>query len=91
MGDTVENAFPVKPCLLGGNTLVASNGSTAKDTLFWSPPSDQDGIRAEIPVEVNDDWPELIFQAATYARCLFSANPSRTFALVIGYNETGGL
>ncbi|KAJ7690295.1 hypothetical protein B0H16DRAFT_1857212 [Mycena metata] len=70
MGDTVENAFPVKPCLLGGNTLVASNGSTAKDTLFWSPPSDQDGIRAEIPVE---------------------RNPSRTFALVIGYNETGGL
>ncbi|KAJ7727931.1 hypothetical protein B0H16DRAFT_1470743 [Mycena metata] len=91
MGDTVANAFPVKPCLLGGNALVASNGSTAKDTLFWSPPSDQDGIRAEIPVEVNDDWPELIFQAATYARCLFSANPSRTFALVIGYNETGGL
>ncbi|KAJ7725092.1 hypothetical protein B0H16DRAFT_1595240 [Mycena metata] len=93
MGDTVGKASPVKPDLLGGNGLATLEDSEdslqAKDTLFWSPRSDQSKMRAEIPVEVKDNWPELISQAATYARCLFSANPSRTFALVIGYNQTG--
>ncbi|KAJ7692362.1 hypothetical protein B0H14DRAFT_834813 [Mycena olivaceomarginata] len=40
-----------------------------------------------LPVEVEDEWSELIAQAATYGRSLFSANPSRVFALVLGVNH----
>ncbi|KAJ7666542.1 hypothetical protein B0H17DRAFT_879763, partial [Mycena rosella] len=42
----------------------------------------------QIPVEVKDNWPDMVAQAATYARCLFSASPSRAFALVLAYHHT---
>ncbi|KAJ3990601.1 hypothetical protein F5050DRAFT_1582639 [Lentinula boryana] len=51
------------------------------DNLFWSPPAE--GMA--IPVEIKGNWSELVLQAATYARCMFSASPLRQFVLIIGY------
>ncbi|KAJ3725692.1 hypothetical protein DFJ43DRAFT_1157426 [Lentinula guzmanii] len=53
------------------------------DNLFWSPPAE--GMA--IPVEIKGNWSELVLQAATYARCMFSASPLRQFVLVIGYKH----
>ncbi|KAJ6543881.1 hypothetical protein B0H19DRAFT_289404 [Mycena capillaripes] len=41
----------------------------------------------QVPVEVKSDWNKMIAQAGTYARSLFSAIPSRTFALVLAVNH----
>ncbi|KAJ3995066.1 hypothetical protein F5050DRAFT_1713202 [Lentinula boryana] len=56
------------------------------DNLFWSPPAEC-GEQIAIPVEVKGNWPELVLQAATYARCMFSASPLRQFVPVIGYKH----
>ncbi|KAJ3778288.1 hypothetical protein FB446DRAFT_768539 [Lentinula raphanica] len=61
-------------------------GNSVPDQLFWSPP-DEGGMQMAIPVEVNEDWQELVLQAGTNACYLFSASPLRQFALVIGYNR----
>ncbi|KAJ7672855.1 hypothetical protein B0H17DRAFT_174693 [Mycena rosella] len=84
-GDRIEGAPALKPDLAGGNDLTS-----ASDTiLYWSPPSDlSKGSQIQIPVEVKDNWPDMVAQAATYARCLFCASPSRTFALVLAYHHT---
>ncbi|KAJ6567315.1 hypothetical protein DFH09DRAFT_1034482, partial [Mycena vulgaris] len=86
-GDGVGGAHPVKPDLGGGNDLVAGTNSDSTPTLYWSPRSQTPGQQMQLPVEVNDSWSEMVMQAATYARCLFSASPSRTFALVIAYQH----
>ncbi|KAJ3730935.1 hypothetical protein DFJ43DRAFT_977740, partial [Lentinula guzmanii] len=39
-----------------------------------------------IPVEVKDNWSDLVLQSGIYACCLFSASPLRQFVLGIGYN-----
>lgn len=38
--------------------------------------------------EVKKSWPELIQQATIYAKCLFTAHPSRSYVPVIGFNHT---
>ncbi|KAK7002067.1 hypothetical protein R3P38DRAFT_2557356, partial [Favolaschia claudopus] len=43
--------------------------------------------QVRIPVEVKKAWPELIWQAGTYARALRSATLERAFRLVFGYNQ----
>ncbi|KAF5374079.1 hypothetical protein D9757_010719 [Collybiopsis confluens] len=79
MQDGVDGAHPLKPDLAG----VLGEGEP--DSLFWRPLLGGRGI--EIPGEVKGIWPELVAQAATYARSLFSGYPLRQFALVIGYNH----
>ncbi|KAF8206304.1 hypothetical protein K438DRAFT_468628 [Mycena galopus ATCC 62051] len=83
MGDGIGNAHPV----LGG-VQDPNPPKVPADTLYWSPPDGSDE-RAQmlLPVEVKSDWLDMVSQAATYARCLFSANPSRTFALVLAYKH----
>ncbi|KAJ7811354.1 hypothetical protein B0H14DRAFT_3479810 [Mycena olivaceomarginata] len=49
--------------------------------------SDVKNPQVRIPVEVKKAWPELIWQAGTYARALRSATPERAFRLVFGYNQ----
>ena len=44
--------------------------------------------RINLPVEVKDDWKDIVAQAATYARCMFGASPLRTFALVLAFNHS---
>lgn len=57
-----------------------------KDILSWSPTIKGENP-IEIPVAVNKGWPELVCQAATYARCLFDASPLRKFALVLCFEH----
>ncbi|KAJ7224247.1 hypothetical protein GGX14DRAFT_649174 [Mycena pura] len=81
MGDGVGDAPPLKPDIGGVNDKKPAL------TLYWSPSDGLDKARMQLPVEVKDEWSELIAQAATYGRSLFSANPSRVFALVFGVNH----
>jgi len=79
--DGVDGAAQVKPDLVGGLDLAPD------ERVAWSP---QDSVTKQVllPVEVKRDWAPMINQAATYARCLFSASPSRQFALVLGFRHT---
>ncbi|KAJ7349317.1 hypothetical protein DFH08DRAFT_959475 [Mycena albidolilacea] len=81
MGDGVGDAPPLKPDIGG------VNDKNPALTLYWSPSDGLDRSRMQLPVEVKDEWSDLIAQAATYGRSLFSANPSRVFALVLGVNH----
>ena len=78
--DGVDGSSPVKPDLVGG--LDLNPGVRAA----WSP-RDQNMNQVLLPVEVKKDWLPMVVQAATYARCLFSASPSRQFALVLGFRH----
>ncbi|KAJ6512170.1 hypothetical protein C8R47DRAFT_684062 [Mycena vitilis] len=81
MGDGVGDAAALQPDLGG----VDDESPAPK--LYWSPPDGVKKSRMSIPVEVKGEWRELIAQAATYGRRLFSANPSHLFALVLGVNH----
>ena len=82
--DGVKGAAPVKPDLVGGLDLVPN------ERVAWcptNPPKDPPTKQVLFPVEVKADWTPMVNQAATYARCLFSANPSRQFAIVLGFRH----
>ncbi|KAJ7645465.1 hypothetical protein DFH06DRAFT_1425076 [Mycena polygramma] len=79
-GDSVGDTSALQPDLGG----VDDRNPALK--LCWSPPDGSERSRTSIPVEVRGEWPDLIAQAATHARSLFSGNPSRVFALVLGVN-----
>ena len=79
--DGVEGASPVKPDLVGGLGLEPG------ELVAWSPP-DTSIDQVLIPVEVKPNWAPMVVQAATYARCLFSASPSRQFSVVLGFRHT---
>ena len=81
--DGVDRASALKPDISGGNGLSALH----KEQLYWKPPLDKSARRIMLPVEVKNEWKSMVSQAATYARCLFSANPTRTFALVLAFNQ----
>nr|GAT57736.1 predicted protein [Mycena chlorophos] len=87
-GDGVAGASPLKPDVVGLNgTCPTHDAATLKihEKLSWSvPPSD---TPIDIPVEVKGRWSQLVYQAATYARCMFSAEPLRNSALVFGFNQ----
>ncbi|KAJ3730942.1 hypothetical protein DFJ43DRAFT_1082134 [Lentinula guzmanii] len=80
--DGIEGAQPLKPDGAG----VLGFEADELDNLYWSPP-DEGGQQIAIPVEVKESWSELVLQAATYARCMFSASPLRQFVPVIGYKH----
>jgi len=79
--DGIEGVSPVKPDLVGG--LDVKPG----ERVAWSP-KDPHTNQVLLPVEVKENWAPMVVQAATYARCLFSASPSRQFALVLGFRHT---
>ncbi|KAF8206325.1 hypothetical protein K438DRAFT_1817003 [Mycena galopus ATCC 62051] len=85
MGDGIGNAYPV----LGGVKDRSHPPDPAKvDTLYWTPPDGSDErTRMLLPAEVKKDWLDMVAQAAIYARCLFSANPSRTFVLAYKHDR----
>jgi len=79
--DGVEGASPVKPDLVGGLDLEPGK------RVAWSPPNTSID-QVLIPVAVKANWAPMVTQAATYARCLFSASPSRQFSVVLGFRHT---
>ncbi|KAJ7220514.1 hypothetical protein GGX14DRAFT_354587 [Mycena pura] len=85
-GDGIEAAAPLKPDLVGGQDFLAKVNPSS--VLYWSPPPPPADLPSIlIPSEIKNKWTELVRQAATYARCLFSARPLRKAALVLGYNH----
>ena len=84
--DGVAGAAALKPDLVGGKGLQDKDLTRASG-LYWRPPN-PNNAELLIPVEVKASWPELVRQAGTYARCLFSASPLRQYAMVLGYSHT---
>jgi len=83
VGDRVDRASPLKPDIAGGKGISAFG----QEQLYWKAPPETPAHAITLPVEVKSNWKNLVSQAATYARCLFSANPMRTFALVLAFNQ----
>ena len=81
--DRIHGSPPLKPDLVGGLSLNLNPTERAA----WSPIG-QKVNQVLLPVEVKNDWAQLVAQAATYARCLFSASPSRQFALTLGFQQS---
>ncbi|KAJ7668097.1 hypothetical protein B0H17DRAFT_1088177 [Mycena rosella] len=55
---------------------------------FWHPLAEgSERFQIRLPVEVKNNWAQVIEQATIHARCLLSANPSRTFAPVLAFNQ----
>jgi len=81
--DRVDHASPLWPDITGGKWISQFCG----EQLYWRPPPEKPGHGITLPVEVKNSWRDMVSQAATYARSLFSANPMRTFALVLGFNQ----
>jgi hypothetical protein len=87
-GDGIEGAASLKPDIFGGtNTDEKSLKGTPGEHAWWSPQDGTDRNKVSYPGEIKDKWSELIEQAATYARCLFDASPTRAFALVLAFNH----
>jgi len=79
--DGVEGTSPIKLDLVGDLDL-GHDDRVARSTQ--NPRTKQ----MLLPVEAGVDWAPMVLQAATYARCLFSASPSRQFAVVLGFRHT---
>ncbi|KAJ7122880.1 hypothetical protein C8R44DRAFT_876076 [Mycena epipterygia] len=64
---------------------VGFDGVDGASVLYWTTPEELEScISMQLPVEVDND---CLSQSATCARCLFRANPKRTFALLLVYDR----
>jgi hypothetical protein len=81
MKDKVTGANVLKPDIAG-----TTNPADKDVKLWWKPPFGERSSMMELPVEVQDNWKQLVRQGARYACCLSNAIPLRHFSLVLGYN-----
>ncbi|ESK85873.1 hypothetical protein Moror_2345 [Moniliophthora roreri MCA 2997] len=82
MADGVEGSHPLKLDCAGGRGL---QDGVAK--LCWNT-SNHEGIpQLDLPAEIKSNWRQLLKQAAVYGCCLFSASPTRSWSLVLGFNQ----
>ncbi|KAK6988837.1 hypothetical protein R3P38DRAFT_3442984 [Favolaschia claudopus] len=81
--DGIDSAAPLKPDVVG---LHEKDFNPKALPCCWGF-LDATNPQVRIPVEVKKAWPELIWQAGTYARALRSATLERAFRLVFGYNQ----
>ncbi|KAL0950096.1 hypothetical protein HGRIS_010097 [Hohenbuehelia grisea] len=77
MSDTVAGEPPLRPDLLLLEEKLAKNAQASWQEVL-------------LAVEVKDTWSELIWQAATYARCLFAASDHRFFVPILCLNHKRG-
>ncbi|KAF7316349.1 Pkinase-fungal domain-containing protein [Mycena indigotica] len=92
--DGIEGEKPLKPDIVGVSSPDSQSSEDWRNKRFyWCPPSATEplppnaaDIQIGIPLEVQDEWPELLRQAATYGHALFAANPLRVYALVLACN-----
>jgi hypothetical protein len=85
--DGVEGAAFLKPDITGGKGISV----LAEERLYWKPPAEKPTHRITLPVEVKKHWRAMISQAATYARCLFSASPMQRFVLTLAFNQESNM
>ena len=83
MADKVEGAASLEPDIVGGNGI----SKFRDDSFYWKAPADKPTHQLMIPVEVKENWQEIVSQAATHARAIFSERPMRVFALVLAFNN----
>ncbi|HVG01558.1 MAG TPA: hypothetical protein VM842_01655 [Nitrospira sp.] len=92
----IHSAKPLKPDFVGVDDAEMQG---EKDVVCcWSPPSpdasmekkgkDIRNLQIKVAGEVKAGWSEMVKQAGTYARGMFTASPLRSFALVIAFNHT---
>ncbi|KAJ6607621.1 hypothetical protein B0H10DRAFT_2227628 [Mycena sp. CBHHK59/15] len=81
--DGIDSAAPLKPDIVG---LHEKDFNPKALPCCWGF-SAAKNPQVRIPVEAKKAWPELIWQAGTYARALRSATPERALRLVFGYNQ----
>ncbi|KAJ7223091.1 hypothetical protein GGX14DRAFT_657162 [Mycena pura] len=81
--DCNDSAAPLKPDVVG---LHEKKFNSKALPCCWGF-LDGKNPRIQIPVEVRNGWPELVWQARTYAHALCRATPERAFRLVFGYNQ----
>ena len=70
----------IRPDLVGGRGMDPNKRSS------WSP-KDPHTNQILVPVEVGRNWTSMVMQSVTHARTLFSASPSRQFALALGFRH----
>jgi hypothetical protein len=81
-----DGAAPLEPDIMGTLKEEKTEGEE-EQRLYWNPPSHQPTREIVLPVEMKGDWKDMITQAATYARSMFSAHPNRIFALALAFNQ----
>ena len=81
--DGVDGAAKIKPDIHG---LVDSDANK-KAIIVWATTDGTMKNKLVLPVEVKEDLKELCGQSATYARCMFAAEPYRRFALVVAFHH----
>jgi hypothetical protein len=74
MSDGTDNDAKLKPDLIARQTPT-------------TPPSSASWREVELCAEVKSNWPELIAQANTYARCLFAFQRNRRFVPMIFFKQ----
>jgi hypothetical protein len=80
--DDIINAPPLRPHLVGAHSPLFND-----DRVSWAPNVSERNQTLFIPVEVKENFDELLVQAFLDAMGLFSASPLRQFGLVLGYNQ----
>ena len=80
--DRIEGAV-LKPDLTGGVGVSA----ISEERLSWVLPEGEPDHQLTIPVEVKNNWRDMVLQASTYARALFSVDRPRSFALTLTFNQ----
>jgi hypothetical protein len=73
VADGIDDSHPLKPDSLGCNREILPD-----EKVPWR------DIR--IAVEVKNNWPDLVVQAATYSRCMFASSRGQTYNIVIGFH-----
>ncbi|KAG7094145.1 hypothetical protein E1B28_007757 [Marasmius oreades] len=81
MLDGIDGAAAVKP------NLGSSRNLQEGVKLSWGAVEAKGVRQMDVPGEVKLLWSQLLAQAAVYARYLFSASPTRTWSLVLGFNQ----
>lgn len=76
--DGVDGAVALKPDLItvSDKDVVVSSHSRYR----WG--------EISIAGEIKSQWADLVAQAGTYGRAILNAHPTRTFALVLGFNHS---
>ncbi len=81
--DGVDGAAKTKPDIHG----LVDFDANVKALIMWITTDGTMNNKLVLPVEVKEDLKELFGQSATYARCLFDAEPYRRFALIVAFHH----
>ncbi|KAG7094149.1 hypothetical protein E1B28_007761 [Marasmius oreades] len=81
MVDGTDDVKPSKLYFGGGRGLEEEEKSS------WGIVEGHNVLQVEIPVVVGPSWSHLLPRAAVYGCCLFSASPTRSWSLVLGFNQ----